>query len=109
MSYWLPSGQMKWLPARRTWCESCARRSYVRSAEHRGLPAWPARFAVIETDAAECHGSFDSEAELVTCLVFARRGRDQVEIVGDAEYFTPGDGREVDSPRAGGRTSVSSA
>ena len=56
------------------------RRSYVRSGEHRGLPAWPARFTVIEIDTGECHGSFDSEAEVAACLVFARLGRDQVEI-----------------------------
>ena len=65
-------------------CEPCARRSYVRSGEHRGLPAWPARFTVIEIDTGECHGSFDSEAEVAACLVFARLGRDQVEIVSDA-------------------------
>ena len=38
----------------------CARRSYARSPEHRGLPVWPARFTVIEIDTGVCHGSFDS-------------------------------------------------
>ena len=69
-------------------CEPCARRSYVRSGEHRGLPAWPARFTVIEIDTGVCHGSFDSEAEVAACLVFAKLGHDQVEIVSDTSAMT---------------------
>ena len=69
-------------------CEPCARRSYVRSGEHRGLPAWPARFTVIEIDTGECHGSFDSEAEVAACLVFAKLVPDQVEIVSDTSAMT---------------------
>ena len=69
-------------------CPPCARRSYVRSGEHRGLPAWPARFTVIEIDTGECHGSFDSEAEVAACLVFARLTPDQVEIVSDTSAMT---------------------
>ena len=69
-------------------CEACARRSYVRSGEHRGLPAWPARFTVIEIDTGVCHGSFDSEAEVAACLVFAKLGHDQVEIVSDTSEMT---------------------
>ncbi len=69
-------------------CEPCARRSYVRSSEHRGLPAWPARFTVIEIDTGVCHGSFDSEAEVAACLVFAGLGHDQVEIMSDTSAMT---------------------
>ena len=69
-------------------CEPCARRSYVRSSEHRGLPAWPARFTVIEIDTGVCHGSFDSEAEVAAHLVFAKLGHGQVEIVSDASAMT---------------------
>ena len=56
--------------------------------EHRGLPASPARFTAIKIDTGECHGSFDSEAEVVACLVFAKLGRDQVEIVSDTSAMT---------------------
>ena len=59
-------------------------RSFVRSAEHRGTPTWPARFTVIETATAVDHGTFESEAEVAACLVFARPGPDDVEIVPDA-------------------------
>ena len=69
-------------------CEPCARRSYVCSSEHRGLPAWPARFTVIEIDTGVCHGSFNSEADVAACLVFAKLEHDQVEIVSDASAMT---------------------
>ena len=69
-------------------CPPCARRSYVRSGEHRGLPALPARFTVIEIDTGECHGSFDSEAEVAACLVFAKLSPDRVEIVSDTSAMT---------------------
>ena len=65
-------------------CDPCARRSYARAAEHRGLPALPARFTVIEIATGVDHGTFDSEAEVVACLVFAKLGPDDVEIVSDA-------------------------
>ena len=35
-----------------------------------------------------CHGSFDSEAEVAACLVFAKLGHDQVEMVSDASAMT---------------------
>ena len=65
-------------------CEPCARRSYNRSAEHRGIPVWPARYTVIELATGIDHGTFDSEAEVAACLAFARLGPDDVEIVSDA-------------------------
>ena len=43
---------------------------------------------MIEIDTGECHGSFDSEAEVAACLVFAKLGRDQVEIVSDTSAMT---------------------
>ena len=69
-------------------CPDCARRSYVHSPEHRGLPAWPALFTVIEIDTGVCHGSFDSEAEVAAHLIFAKLEHDQVEIVSDASAMT---------------------
>ena len=61
---------------------TCARPSIA------GCPAWPARFTVIEIDTGVCHGSFDSEAEVAACLVFAKLGHDQVEIVSDTSAMT---------------------
>ena len=69
-------------------CEPCARRSYVRSSEHRGLPAWPALFTVIEIDTGVDHGTYDSPAEVAACLAFIKLGPDQVEIVSDASAMT---------------------
>ena len=65
-------------------CDPCARRYYARSAEHRGIPVWPARFTVIEIATGVDHGTFDSEAEVAACLAFAKLGVDDVEIVSDA-------------------------
>ena len=65
-------------------CAPCARRSYARAAEHCSIPAWPARFTVIEIATGVDHGTFDSEAGVAACLAFAKLGADDVEIVSDA-------------------------
>ena len=65
-------------------CESCARRSYERSDHFRGIPVWDPSFTVIEVATGECHGTFDSEADVALCLAFAKLSRDQVDIVTDA-------------------------
>ena len=65
-------------------CQPCARRSYERSDHFRGIPVWDPSFTVIEIATGECHGTFDSEADVALCLSFAKLGRDQVEIVTDA-------------------------
>ena len=64
-------------------CVPCAHRSWVRSAEHRGLPILPPRYTVIETATGEDHGTWDSWEEVAMCLAFARLSHDQVEIVSD--------------------------
>ena len=64
-------------------CEPCARRSRARSDVWRGLPAWPARYTVIETATGADHGTYDSEAEAAACLAFAKLSRDEVEILSD--------------------------
>ena len=64
-------------------CVSCARRSRARSDAWRGLPAWPARYTVIEIATGADHGTYDSEAEAAACLAFAKLSRDEVEIVTD--------------------------
>lgn len=65
-------------------CGPCARRSYAHSAEHRGIPAWPARCTVMELATGIEHGTLESEAEVAACLAFAKFGADDVEIVSDA-------------------------
>ena len=56
-------------------CVPCARRSYVRSGQHRGLPIWPPSYTVIEIATGEDHGTWDSEAEVAMCLAFAKISR----------------------------------
>ena len=64
-------------------CPACARRSYVHSGEHRGIPIWPPRYTVIEIATGEDHGTWDSWEEVAMCLAFARLSRDEVEIISD--------------------------
>ena len=71
-------------PAGSARCDPCAKRSYDRSAEHRGIPVWPARYTVIELATGIDHGTFESDTEVAACLAFAKLGPDDVEIVSDA-------------------------
>ena len=64
-------------------CPECARRSWARSAEHRGLPVFPSCLTVIDTATGDNLGTYDSEAEVAACLVFARLSRDEVEVIED--------------------------
>ena len=68
-------------------CPECARRSYLRSPEHRGLPVSQPRFTVIEIDTGVDHGTYDSPAEVAACLAFAKLGPDDVEIVSDVSVM----------------------
>ena len=65
-------------------CVPCAERSYARSDYFRGIPVWDPSFTVIEIATGERLGTYDSEAEAVAALVFAKLSFDQVEIVSDA-------------------------
>ncbi len=58
-------------------CTACARRSYVRSGEHRGIPIWPPRYTVIEIATGKDHGTWDNMAEVAMCLAFARLSHDE--------------------------------
>ena len=53
------------------------------SDHFRGIPVWDPSYTVVELATGECHGTFDSEAEVAACLAFAKLSRDQVEIVPD--------------------------
>ena len=65
-------------------CAPCAKRSYERSDYHRGMPVYPPSYTVIELATGTDHGTYDSEADVALCLVFARLSRDQVEVISDA-------------------------
>ena len=65
-------------------CEPCAYRSWARSAEHRGLPAAPTRYTVVDAITGHEYGTFESHAEVAGCLAFSRLCADDVEIVVDA-------------------------
>ena len=64
-------------------CVACARRSYLRSAEHRGLPAAPSSFRVVVIDSGEDLGCWQSAAELRACLAFSRLSLEDVEVCSD--------------------------
>ena len=64
-------------------CPQCARRSYLRSDEHRGLPILPPRYTVIEIATGADHGTWDSMAEVAMCLAYARLSREDVEVISD--------------------------
>ena len=69
-------------------CPECARRSWARSAEHRGLPVFPSGLTVIEIATGDNLGTYDSEAEVAACLVFAKLSRDEVEVIEDASAMS---------------------
>ena len=64
-------------------CPTCARRSYLRSGEHRGLPAAPSSFRVVVLDTGEDLGCWPTAAELRACLAFSRLSLDDVEVLSD--------------------------
>ena len=64
-------------------CPPCARRSWARSGEHRGLPVLPPRVTVIEISTGVSHGTWDRWEDVVVCLAFAKLSRDQVELIPD--------------------------
>ena len=64
-------------------CPPCARRSWARSGEHRGLPVLPPRFTVIEIATGVNHGTWERWEDVVMCLAFAKLSRDQVELIPD--------------------------
>ena len=63
-------------------CPACAERSFERSV--RGMPIYPARFAVHLRETGECLGVFDDEMEAAAWLAFEKLSADRVEVVRDA-------------------------
>ena len=64
-------------------CANCARRSYISSGEHKGMPIYPPRYTVVELATGAEHGPLDSWEEIAMCLAFEKLSRDEVEIVED--------------------------
>ena len=64
-------------------CPPCARRSWARSGEYRGLPILPPQFTVIEIATGADHGTWQNLAEVAACLAFARLSPGEVEILTD--------------------------
>ena len=65
-------------------CASCARRSYLSSGEHKGMPVYPPRYTVVELATGAEHGPLDSWEEVAMCLAFAKLSREEVEVIEDA-------------------------
>ena len=65
-------------------CTPCARRSYLSSGEHKGMPLFPPRFTVVELATGIEHGPLDSWEEVAMCLAFSKLSRDEIEVVEDA-------------------------
>ena len=60
-------------------CPRCAWRSNARAPEKHGLPLSPS-YTVIEIANGADHGTYEAEAEVLACLVFAGLRIDQVDI-----------------------------
>ena len=64
-------------------CAPCARRSWLRSADHRGLPVAAPRLRVIEVETGDDLGTWETWAEVHACLAFAGLDPEAVEIETD--------------------------
>ncbi|WP_428098037.1 hypothetical protein [Candidatus Rariloculus sp.] len=80
-------------------CERCARRSYVRSGQHRGLPVWAPSYTVFEIATGDELDTCDSLEEVALCLAFARLSEEDVEIVSDASVMATFTSPEAWAPR----------
>ena len=69
-------------------CVSCARRSYLSSGEHKGMPVHPPRYTVVELATGAEHGPLDSWEEVAMFLAFERLSRDEVEVVAETCAMT---------------------
>ena len=80
-------------------CKRCARRSYVRSGQHRGLPIWAPSYTVFEIATGEELDTCDSLEEVALCLAFARLSEQDVEVVSDASVMATFTSPEAWAPR----------
>ena len=74
-------------------CAPCARRSYLSSGEHKGMPVHPPRYTVVELATGVEHGPLDSWEEVAMCLAFERLSRDEIEVVEESAWMATLTGR----------------
>ena len=84
--------------------ERYARRSYVRSGQHRGLPVWAPSYTVFEIATGDELDTCDSLEEVALCLAFARLSEEDVEIVSDASVMATFTSAEAWAPRRSAAT-----
>ena len=65
-------------------CDSCARRSWERSAYFRAMPVFDPQFTVVDLDTGDEHGPFDSWEDVALAMAFARLAPERVEVLTDA-------------------------
>ena len=74
-------------------CAPCARRSWLSSGEHKGMPVHPPRYTVVELTTGVEHGPLDSWEEVAMCLAFERLSRDEIEVVEESSWMATLTGR----------------
>lgn len=65
-------------------CEPCSLRHCEASGAFRGIPVGEPQYTVVELETGTEHGTYDSLADVVLCLAFAKLSADQVEVIRDA-------------------------
>ena len=65
-------------------CEPCSIRHREGSGAFRGIPVHEPQYTVVELGTGAEHGTYDSLADVVLCLAFAKLSVDQVEVIRDA-------------------------
>ena len=70
-------------------CPGCARKSYLRSGEHRGMPAGLPTFFVIEIDTGATLSEWETLAEARASVAFAKIDPDTVTIEADIPMMAP--------------------
>lgn len=68
-------------------CWPCAKRSYENSAHFRGMPLYPANYAVFLRGTDECLAVFNDEMEVAAWLAFEKLSPDRVEVVVDRPWL----------------------
>ena len=62
----------------------CSRKHRESSGAFRGIPVGEPQYTVIEIETGIDHGTYDSMADVVLCLAFAKLSAHQVEVIRDA-------------------------
>ena len=70
-------------------CERCAYRSNAHAPLRHLVPLGPPQYTVIELETGIDLGTFEAEAEVAACLVFAGLRHDQVEIRSNVPVMSP--------------------